>query len=154
MWQFEPKQIEWMNEGSVPGSWSCAGWCPPLAEALHDTGGFVSARVCVLCVYMCVCVMEQRERSECCWGDGESAQCSVEDWRLGTQCVLRQSLCISPSLSLSLCEYNPFHSLRGRAANEPALSLPLSPSTSLLFCISALHMSPEQKYPPRASTLQ
>lgn len=68
-----------------------------------------------------------------------SAQCCVEDWRQGIQCVLRQCLCIA--LPLSLCEYNPFHSLRGRAENEPALSLPPLP---LSLCISSLHMSPEQ----------
>ncbi len=95
------------------------------------------------CVWLCV--WWRKERSECCWGDGESAQCSVEDWRQGTQCVLRQSLCISLppsltlSLSLSLCEYNPFHSLRGRAANEPALSLPLSLHFPLVLYLSFAH---------------
>lgn len=43
---------EWMNEWSVPGLWSWAGWCPPLAR--ESTWHW-----CV-CVCTCVCVKEKR----------------------------------------------------------------------------------------------
>lgn len=42
-------------------------------------------------------------------------------------------------LSLSLSEYNPFHSLQGRAANEPALSLPRSLYFPLVLYLSFAH---------------
>ncbi len=54
------------SEWSVPGSWSCAGWCPPLAETLHGTDVFVPARVCVrvrVSVCGCVCDGGKREAS-------------------------------------------------------------------------------------------
>lgn len=47
-------------------------------------------------------------------------------WKIGGRVL---SVCIS--LPLSEWEYNPFHSLWGRAENEPALSLPPLPSCSV-----------------------
>lgn len=83
---------------------------------------------------MCVCVCVMREERGVS-AEEESAQCSVKDSRQGTQRVLRQSL----SISLSLSEYNPFHSLQGRAANEAALSLPHCLHYPLVLYLSFAH---------------
>lgn len=84
-----------------------------------------------------------------------SAQCSGGDWRQSTQCVLRQS-CASPSSlpppARPLCVSIILSTVYGDELQMNQLHLSLSPP--LPSCISALHMSPEQHRPPRASTLQ
>lgn len=151
MWQFEQKLT---NERSVPGSWSCAG-----ADGVPFWLRFYMALVC-WCLHMCVWKRKERVLLRR-WGE-----CTVQCVGLEAEysvCTKTESVHLPPTLSVSLSlflsESIILSSLQGRAANEPVLSFfslssSLSPSTSLLFCISTLHMSPEQNYPPHASTLQ
>ena len=101
------------------------------------------AKVVCLCLHMCVCDGgREREVSAV----EETGECTVQWRRLETGysvCAKTEPVHLppspSPSPSLSLCEYNPFHSLRGRAANEPALSLPLSLHFPLVLYLSFAH---------------
>lgn len=87
MCQFEQK---WTNERSVPVLWSWAG-----ADGVPLWLRFYMALVC-LCLHMCV----EEERESAVEETGRVHSAVYKDWRQGTQCVLRQSLCISlpPSL--------------------------------------------------------
>ena len=104
------------------------------------------AKVVCLCLHMCVCDGgREREKWVLLRRRGE---CTVQWRRLEagySVCAKTEPVHLPPSLplplspSLSLCEYNPFHSLRGRAANEPAQSLPLSLYFPLVLYLGFAH---------------
>lgn len=150
MWQFEQKLT---NERSVPGLWSCAG-----ADGVPFWLRFYMALVC-LCLHMCVWKRKERVLLRR-WGEctvqciGLEAGYSVFTKTESVHLPLPPTLCLSLSLSESIILSTVYGEELQMNQLSLFFSLSLSPSTSLLFCISTLHMSPEQNYPPHASTLQ
>lgn len=105
------------------------------------------AKVVCLCLHMCVCDGgREREKWVLLRRRGE---CTVQWRRLEagySVCAKTEPVHLPPSLPLplspSLSVSIILSTVYGDELQMNQLNLSLSPSTSLLFCISALHMSP------------